>query len=257
MKKKNKSIFYLHILVLTGVAILLNSGCASHHDMMGMGQEESPSLNKQDEIWIFSLNNDEAQEKATLCEDFGNITLDNGQKIEAESTGISGKVSLLSADLSIKNNYKNPLERKTGAVYELKYSSAALITGFILTIGDKQIRAVIAESKDAQRIYNMARKQGLRASIAQSQNGIFRQKIENIPANATFATKTDFIYIPPFKENRFYLNIGSDRAAERDIKFDLTFPPRKEIRIEGLPIMPFQPSDNCDSSENTLQLLRQ
>jgi Ca-activated chloride channel family protein len=66
-------------------------------------------------------------------------------------------------------------------VYVFPLPQNAAINEFIMTIGERRIRGIIRERKEAERIYRQARRQGYVASLlTQERPNIFTQKVANI-----------------------------------------------------------------------------
>ena len=77
--------------------------------------------------------------------------------------------------------FRNPYESKIEAVYVFPLPQNAAINGFVMTVGERQIRGIIRERQEAERIYKAAKQQGYVASLlTQERPNVFTQKVANI-----------------------------------------------------------------------------
>jgi len=91
--------------------------------------------------------------------------------------GISGYI----ATVEVTQQFHNPYSKKIEAVYVFPLPQNAAINEFIMTIGERRIRGIIRERKEAERIYREARRQGYVASLlTQERANIFTQRVANI-----------------------------------------------------------------------------
>ena len=91
--------------------------------------------------------------------------------------GISGYI----ATVDVTQKFHNPYESKIEAVYVFPLPQNAAVNEFIMTVGDRRIRGIIRERKEAEKIYYEARRQGHVASLlTQERPNIFTQRVANI-----------------------------------------------------------------------------
>lgn len=96
-------------------------------------------------------------------------------------TAVHASVAGYIATVDVTQQFHNPFEKKIEAVYQFPLPQDAAVSGFVMTIGDRQIHGVIREKEEAEQLYRAARAQGLRASIlTQVRPNIFEQKVANI-----------------------------------------------------------------------------
>ncbi len=98
-----------------------------------------------------------------------------------KQTKVRGQISAYVAKVMVEQQYQNPYEAKIEAVYVFPLPQNSAVTDFIMTIGDRKIRGMIRERKEAEKIYEEAKKAGYRAALlTQERPNIFTQKVANI-----------------------------------------------------------------------------
>ena len=96
-------------------------------------------------------------------------------------TDVKGQISGYIAAVDVTQQFHNPYDEKIEAVYVFPLPQNAAINEFIMTIGERRIRGIIRERKEAEKIYRQAKSQGHVASLlTQERPNIFTQKVANI-----------------------------------------------------------------------------
>ncbi|MBK8268056.1 MAG: VWA domain-containing protein [Planctomycetes bacterium] len=96
-------------------------------------------------------------------------------------TDVKAHISAYIATVDVTQKYENPFDAKIEAVYVFPLPENAAINEFIMTIGDRSIRGIIRERKEAEQVYREARAQGHVASLlTQERANVFTQKVANI-----------------------------------------------------------------------------
>ncbi|MBN2592981.1 MAG: VWA domain-containing protein [Sedimentisphaerales bacterium] len=96
-------------------------------------------------------------------------------------TDVKGQISGYIATVDVTQQFHNPYDEKIEAVYVFPLPQNAAINEFIMTIGERRIRGIIRERKEAEQIYQQAKRQGHVASLlTQERPNIFTQKVANI-----------------------------------------------------------------------------
>ena len=96
-------------------------------------------------------------------------------------TDVKGQVSGYIATVEVTQQFHNPYGDKIEAVYVFPLPQNAAVNDFTMVIGNRKIRGIIRERKEAERIYQEARSQGYVASLlTQERPNIFTQKVANI-----------------------------------------------------------------------------
>lgn len=96
-------------------------------------------------------------------------------------TDVKGQISGYIATVHVTQQFHNPYDAKIEAVYVFPLPQNAAVNEFIMVIGERKIRGIIRERKEAEQIYAEARRQGHVASLlTQERPNIFTQKVANI-----------------------------------------------------------------------------
>ena len=96
-------------------------------------------------------------------------------------TDVKGQISGYIATVDVTQQFHNPYDEKIEAVYVFPLPQNAAINDFLMTIGERRIRGIIRERKEAEKIYQQAKRQGHVASLlTQERPNIFTQKVANI-----------------------------------------------------------------------------
>ena len=96
-------------------------------------------------------------------------------------TAVTAEVIGYVSTVHVVQQFHNPFDTKIEAVYVFPLPHNAAVNDFLMTIGERTIRGIIRERKEAERIYQEARSQGYVASLlTQERPNIFTQKVANI-----------------------------------------------------------------------------
>lgn len=140
----------------------------------------------EDEIWVIARPEMQAvpvDEDSPGC---GAMLAKLGKEekeipLPLKHTDVKGQISGYIATVEVTQQFHNPYDEKIEAVYVFPLPQNAAINEFIMTIGERRIRGIIRERKEAERIYRQAKKQGYVASLlTQERPNIFTQKVANI-----------------------------------------------------------------------------
>ncbi|MBX2850581.1 MAG: VIT and VWA domain-containing protein [Phycisphaeraceae bacterium] len=100
-------------------------------------------------------------------------------------TDVKASVTGYIATVDVQQQFHNPFDSKIEAVYQFPLPQDAAVSEFVMEVGPeddrRQIRGIIREKGEAERIYHRARAQGFNASLlTQVRPNIFEQKVANI-----------------------------------------------------------------------------
>lgn len=111
-----------------------------------------------------------------------------------EQTDYLARVRGVISSVELRQRFSNPISTRVEAVYVFPMPDDAAVSGFVMTIGQRTIRAVIREREEAEKIYQEAKAKGHRASLlTQERSNIFTQKVANIePGEAIDVSITYF-----------------------------------------------------------------
>jgi Ca-activated chloride channel family protein len=96
-------------------------------------------------------------------------------------TDVKAQVTVYVGAVTVTQKYHNPYDGKIEAVYVFPLPDDAAVRDFVMQIGERQIRGIVREREEAQKIYHEARAQGYVASLlTQDRPNIFTQAVANI-----------------------------------------------------------------------------
>lgn len=140
-----------------------------------------------DELWIVSRN-PEIEQAADNIPGSGSLMAEvAGQEIPMPLTHTDVKASINGyiSTVDVTQQFNNPYTQKIEAVYVFPLPHNAAVNEFIATIGKRHIRGIIRERKEAEQIYEEAKRQGYVATLlTEERPNIFTQSVANIePGN--------------------------------------------------------------------------
>ncbi len=96
-------------------------------------------------------------------------------------TDVRASVAGYIGSVEAVQQFHNPYSSKIEAVYVFPLPHNAAVNEFLMTIGERQIRGIIRERKEAEEIYQAAKRQGYVASLlTEERPNIFTQSVANI-----------------------------------------------------------------------------
>lgn len=140
----------------------------------------------EDEIWVICRPEGQATPADEDTPGCGAMLVkmpeeDKEIPLPLKHTDVKGQISGYIATVNVIQQFHNPYDEKIEAVYVFPLPQNAAINEFIMIIGDRKIRGIIRERKEAERIYQQARDRGYVASLlTQERPNIFTQKVANI-----------------------------------------------------------------------------
>jgi Ca-activated chloride channel family protein len=101
--------------------------------------------------------------------------------VPLKHTDVKASVVGYIASVDVQQQYQNPYNEKIEAVYVFPLPQNAAVNEFLMTVGDRKIRGIIRERKEAEQIYQQAKQQGYVASLlTQERPNVFTQAVANI-----------------------------------------------------------------------------
>lgn len=185
------------VLALFLAAVFSFSGCklapSSFAGRTGGAQSSfnsaSPNVRRiaavsgSDELWILARGEAPASAEAdvpgsgTLMAELGT----NEVAMPLKHTDVRASVSGYIGTVEVTQQFLNPYAGKIEAVYLFPLPHNAAVNEFIMTIGERRIRGIIRERKEAEQLYLEAKRQGYVASLlTEERPNIFTQKVANI-----------------------------------------------------------------------------
>lgn len=139
-----------------------------------------------EEIWVIGRSNSKVVTDPGVPEipGAGSLYCTSGTgpvALPLESTDVRARVLGFIASVDVAQCFSNPYDGKIEALYVFPLPEDAGVTGFVMNVGERRIRAVIREREDAERLYLRARAAGKVASLfTQERPNVFTQKVANI-----------------------------------------------------------------------------
>jgi Ca-activated chloride channel homolog len=102
--------------------------------------------------------------------------------VPLKHTGIQTEISGFVARTEVTQEFENVLPDAVEAIYVFPLPHDSAVDGMTMTVGEREIRAVIKEREEARKIYEQARNTGHTAALLdQERPNIFTQSVTNIP----------------------------------------------------------------------------
>jgi Ca-activated chloride channel family protein len=136
-----------------------------------------------EELWIIARNSDPI---APQDDTPGSGTLmaeveDQQVPMPLRHTDVRASVAGYLGSVEVVQQFQNPYSSKIEAVYVFPLPHNAAVNEFVMTIGERRIRGIIRERKEAEEIYQAAKSQGYVASLlTEERPNIFTQSVANI-----------------------------------------------------------------------------
>ena len=114
--------------------------------------------------------------------------------VPLKHTGIKTEISGFVARIEVTQEFENVLPDAVEAVYVFPLPHESAVDGMTMTVGDREIHAVIKERDEARKIYEQARNTGHTAALLdQERPNIFTQSVTNIPPSGKVQIKLSVI----------------------------------------------------------------
>ena len=114
--------------------------------------------------------------------------------VPLKHTGIKTEISGFVARVEVTQEFENVLPDAVEAIYVFPLPHDSAVDGMTMTVGEREIRAVIKERDEARKIYEEARNSGHTAALLdQERPNIFTQSVTNIPSGGKVQIKLSVI----------------------------------------------------------------
>ena len=151
------------------------------------GVSPDPLLAPTDEeLWILSRSISDSRPRGEESPGTGAMLARIPQEpreipLPLEHTEVKALVSGFIATVEVTQQFQNPYDARIEAVYVFPLPHNASVNEFVMTIGERRIRGIIRERREAKRIYQEAKERGYVASLlAEERPNIFTQSVANI-----------------------------------------------------------------------------
>lgn len=137
-----------------------------------------------EELWIIARGDEGSPQRAEDAPGSGALMAKvEGKEIPMplKHTDVHASVSAYIGAVEVTQQFQNPYASKIEAVYVFPLPHNAAVNEFIMTIGERRIRGIIRERKEAEQIFQEAKQQGYVASLlTEDRPNIFTQSVANI-----------------------------------------------------------------------------
>ncbi len=121
-----------------------------------------------------------------------------------EHTEVRAAIHAYVASVEVEQQYHNPYDQKIEVVYVFPLPQNAAVSEFLMKIGDRTIRGIIRERRQAERIYREARSAGYTASLlTQERPNVFTQKVANIEPQKEIDIQLTYYNTLPFRDGEY------------------------------------------------------
>lgn len=171
------------------------------------------------------------------------LTLADGSKRRALllDTEVVGDISGMVASINIAQNFKNDTGEWLSGRYIFPLPEGAAIDKLKIQIGDRVVKGVVQEKKQAQKTYQRAKKSGKKAGLLkQHRANLFSVSVANIAPEESISVLVHYV----------------DRVRYENQAFSMRFPTTITPRyIPGTPLQQIndRPAQQADLSSNQIQ----
>jgi Ca-activated chloride channel homolog len=156
----------------------------------GLPANEVPSTRSisapagSEELWIIARSSDASTHAINETPGSGALMAKIAEKevpMPLKHTDVRASVVDYISSVEVVQQFHNPYSSKIEAIYVFPLPHNAAINEFIMTIGERRIRGIIRERKEAEEIYQAAKRQGYVASLlTEERPNVFTQSVANI-----------------------------------------------------------------------------
>ena len=142
-----------------------------------------------------------------------------------QGTDVNVDIAGVIADVTVTQTYINNTEEELDAEYVFPGSTHSAVYAMQMQINDRVINAVVKEKREAQQIFNKAKREGKSASLMeQKRPNVFKMSLANIKPGDTIQVQFSYTenIIPKNKEYEFVFptivgpRYGTDAHAAKD-----------------------------------------
>ena len=206
---------------LVAAAYRLLSGCSYHENTHSTPLPKTAAYNlsnpnnsgahaaqfdfpRRQEIWLLARGDMPPIESSATDPGSGALLARRGAleiPMPLRHTDVRASVSGFIGAVDVTQQFQNPYSEKIEAVYIFPLPHDAAVSEFILTIGDRQIRGIIRERKEAEALYVEARRQGYVASLlTEERPNVFRQSIANLEPGKEIEVNIHYLHTLPYAD---------------------------------------------------------
>ncbi len=119
-------------------------------------------------------------------------------------TDIQAEISGFLARVRVTQSFQNPLDEAIEAVYVFPLPHRSAVDRMTLLVGERRIRGVVRERKQARAIYAAAAARGKRAALLEQQrSNVFVQSVANIAPGETVRVEISYVDTLPYADGAY------------------------------------------------------
>jgi Ca-activated chloride channel homolog len=127
--------------------------------------------------------------------------------VPLKHTGIKTEISGFVARVEVTQEYENILPNAVEAIYVFPLPHDSAVDGMTMTVGDREIHAVIKEREEARKIFEQARNTGHTAALLdQERPNIFTQSVTNIPPGGKVTIKLSVLELLKYEAGVYHFS---------------------------------------------------
>jgi Ca-activated chloride channel homolog len=127
--------------------------------------------------------------------------------VPLKHTGIKTEISGFVARVEVTQEYENILPNAVEAIYAFPLPHDSAVDGMTMTVGGREIHAVIKEREEARKIYEQARNTGHTAALLdQERPNIFTQSVTNIPPGGKVTIKLSVLELLKYEAGVYHFS---------------------------------------------------
>lgn len=124
--------------------------------------------------------------------------------VPLKHTGIQTEISGFVARTEVTQEFENVLPDAVEAIYVFPLPHDSAVDGMTMTVGAREIRAVIKEREEARKIFEQARTSGHTAALLdQERPNIFTQSVTNIPPGGKVTIKLSVLELLQYEAGSY------------------------------------------------------
>jgi Ca-activated chloride channel family protein len=124
--------------------------------------------------------------------------------VPLKHTGIKTEISGFVARIEVTQEFENVLPNAVEAIYVFPLPHGSAVDGMTMTVGGREIHAVIKERDEARKIFEKARNAGHTAALLdQERPNIFTQSVTNIPPSGKVEIKLSVIELLKYEAGMY------------------------------------------------------
>ena len=219
------------------------AGTAYNYPQAWIDRQPAFVVPAADELWIVVRSEERAAPwTADELAEAGLVArTSSGASVRLALAELSIEVDVLGrlAAVTARQVYANPSFDAVNVELVWPLPAHGAVTGFVLEAGQRRIRGVVRERREAERMYAAARRQGRLATLVAAEDAFFRQRFANLPKQTPIALTLEYFHDLPWVDGWCELDlplIGSTSCTlSLEVRLDATVAV-DALELEGLDV---------------------